>query len=680
MTVYPPQEHVDALTSLVLLRRFGMAVEANGIDSVTTTSSSMTSPAARCAVDVLCSIFAMLDVSDFLAAQQTCRSWRDVRLYATSWPIAGGVAVYAKMMAHPAPQVQLQALRSLRCMNFSPDDYIFAQASINRLVYLLGSSTDEKMTSHSVYVLANLTGTSALCAKRAADVGAIPILMTLLHSPEKDIYVQAARTLDHIAAGADWMRRSVLSTDVIQVLTELCAEATPHTYYSSQLSLVTTSLRTRVQQQQQDAQKLVELAHMLSPFPTLMGLTSDDEVMQAAVAPLLYQMLTEEIHRQLLLSTTQVMERLLHILRTTISCDLGAEIVWLFGYFTSLCSIHQTQAIIDCGAIPVLTGLLKSSNVSIKVQTLESLCDMIVDCRDESLHAGALSPILQFCNLHTSIPLIRSASKALVNLCGNSLSLPDFELVRDALPTLASLLNSIDCEVVKNACNALSFLLANQVQPVLEAGVAPRLVDIVKHPQRTDMQMYALRVIGIIVASPVACHTQAILDCGFLSYLHTLVLHTREGIREEACSILANMTAGTESQIQAVVDSSVIPWALAMQPTNVNVNACQSTVRAVCNMVSPQHLRYLLMHNTISFVCRTLRLNNPRVTQVAFQALERMLKIGASHQPNPCVDRIKHCEGFDLIKALANSTPDAHHILTTYFPSPGNDASRDIEQ
>ncbi|MCI09564.1 importin subunit alpha-1-like, partial [Trifolium medium] len=73
--------------------------------------------------------------------------------------------------------------------------------------------------------------------------------------------------------------------------------------------------------------------------------------------------------------------------------------------------------------------------------------------------------------------------------------------VKPALPALAGLIHSNDEEVLTDACWALSYLsdgTNDKIQAVIEAGVCPRLVELLLHPSPSVL-IPALRTVGNIV-------------------------------------------------------------------------------------------------------------------------------------------------------------------------------------
>jgi len=92
--------------------------------------------------------------------------------------------------------------------------------------------------------------------------------------------------------------------------------------------------------------------------------------------------------------------------------------------------------------------------------------------------------------------------------------------VKPALPLLARLLFSQDAETATDACWALSYISDGpneRIQAVLNAGVAPRLVELLGS-SNTTVQTPALRTVGNIVTGDDS-QTQFIINLNALPAL-----------------------------------------------------------------------------------------------------------------------------------------------------------------
>ncbi|XP_022847056.1 putative late blight resistance protein homolog R1A-3 [Olea europaea var. sylvestris] len=170
----------------------------------------------------------------------------------------------------------------------------------------------------------------------------------------------------------------------------------------------------------------------------------------------------------------------------------------------SKCSSDNINMLIDCGAVPIFVRLLSSPEDVLREQALEVLGYFARDStksRDLVLTYGILMPLLAQFNDKTKLSIMRKATWTLSNLCQGK-PLPQFDQVKSALLPLAHLIHTDDKKVLKYACLALLNLTDGTkdiIQAVINAGVFPRLVELLLYPSPL-VSIPAMCTVGNIVS------------------------------------------------------------------------------------------------------------------------------------------------------------------------------------
>lgn len=115
-----------------------------------------------------------------------------------------------------------------------------------------------------------------------------------------------------------------------------------------------------------------------------------------------------------------------------------------------------------------------------------------------------------------------------------------------------------DNELMTNFLWALFYLLAGSdastITEIIELGMVPVLINFMKPGYDVQIFLPAMRCIGNIASSNNE-HTQILLDNGILSVLDNgLTISKKKSINKELCWIISNITAGNQSQVEAVLE------------------------------------------------------------------------------------------------------------------------------
>ena len=252
---------------------------------------------------------------------------------------------------------------------------------------------------------------------------------------------------------------------------------------------------------------------------------------------------------------------------------------------------------------------------------------------------------------------------------------------------MAKLIDSTDEEILTDVCWTVSYLSDgsnDNIQAVIESGICPRLVDLLRHPS-TSVQIPALRSIGNITTGE-NLQAQMVIMSGALPALHSLLSSPKEGIRKEACWTISNITAGPPPHIQAVLDAQIIPPLIdILSNSNSDFKTRKEACWAISNVTrcgsqEPTQIRYLVNQGCIKPLCDLLTMADNNIIRVALDGLNNILEVGevdkAATGPdvaNRYATHVEEAGGMITIRNLQSHDDvdiheNAYNIVDKYFP------------
>ncbi|TDH73994.1 hypothetical protein CCR75_003636 [Bremia lactucae] len=214
---------------------------------------------------------------------------------------------------------------------------------------------------------------------------------------------------------------------------------------------------------------------------------------------------------------------------------------------------------------------------------------------------------------------------------------------------------------------------------IVQAGLCPRLVELLYISQSSILLAPVLRLLGNIVSAEIV-YSQAVLDAKLLEVMPRVLNTTSRAVREEACWMLSNIAGGQEEQVVAMMNTPGVIAGLVEQMSWAEYGVKREATWAMCNIIvraNVEFVKEVVQLGALRLFCPLLEeWEDPMVELVILEAIESFL------QKDPMEGRIAVEESGCLakIEELSYDHNDdvssiASQLLDTWFDNEGSEVS-----
>lgn len=395
---------------------------------------------------------------------------------------------------------------------------------------------------------------------------------------------------------------------------------------------------------------------------------------------------------------------------STLSSKCRFEAAWVLTNIASGTS-DQTKYVVKLGSVPLLVKMLSENDDNLVDQCVWALGNIAGDTeslRDIILETGALDKIIELLKKYTSAGIHLKTTENLVWLLSNlnrgRNPFPKIENMHKSFLLIDEIIHLNYFCIVRDSFWCLSYLVdasSDITDMLLKSSIMKRMFELLSSfasaiqssdydDKLSQICANSLRPIIVTIGNIVTGNeeqTNAVITSGLLHFLHPIFYlyeNTKTPvIRKDICWLISNITAGTPSQIQFILESDLLNLLIDVLNNKYGIMVRKEACVSIHNILyfcvkNPQYLQKLLDRNILQALqsCMIAVDNYPDIqaqildsVRYALEAAERIeQKLGS----NPVTQTLIDTKFIDEIEDLQDSKNDvlaqkAYNIIVTYF-------------
>lgn len=307
-----------------------------------------------------------------------------------------------------------------------------------------------------------------------------------------------------------------------------------------------------------------------------------------------------------------------------------------------------TMILVDLNIVSKCIHVFSNLSMKCKAHTawlLGNVAGTSTTLRDQVIAAGALEKIVHCCQATCELEDVRTFTWCMTILLRGKPEVP-LSCVQLAIPVIVKHLETKDNEVMINICLAMSYMTddrtgTNQkLQAIMDIkpSLLPKIINqLFDTTTDSSIQESLLRVVGNFISGN-DTQTQAMLDLDLLNRLPPFLEHKDDFIRKESCWMISNLTAGTHSQIQAVLDTPCIDTIISMIQTEKLIPIQIECIWVLKNIFggSADQIKYILNKKYMSIMAECLSQTDEKLLSLVLESMNKAVDAGQQFDPaNP---------------------------------------------
>ena len=309
------------------------------------------------------------------------------------------------------------------------------------------------------------------------------------------------------------------------------------------------------------------------------------------------------------------------------------EVIWSLTNIASG-SPDQANTILIYGGIPKIINLLDSNIEEIKTQTIWLVANLIGDSvkiRDTLIEQKIYDKILAI--------LDSTNDENYINICTWAISnfyrvkpIPSYEIVSRTFKIIARVImiyETTNTDFIIDSSFILSMMTKYYkefLKEIIDIDLLPNIIKFldIEHPVIITT---CLRIVGNIASEDNANLTQKLIDLNILDKLKYTLYNTSLKIRLESAFILSNIAAGTQKQIEALIDKNYFQILYKVFKNDLP-KVKKEAIYGICNLSSVENEKYmkrLIDEGILLFVLESIKSEDAKFIALSLEILGNIL-------------------------------------------------------